>query len=72
MVHVALLLVTAYLVILPMMLSADDRLVVLLAYGALLLGVPVYFLFSWDRLRPRILDAISGKGKTKVLTFVVL
>ena len=52
--------VAVYLVVLPLALSPDQRVVIVIAFVALLLGIPVFFIFSWDRLRPKVFNKISG------------
>ena len=55
-----MVLVSVVLVILPLALSPDARVVVAIGFGALLLGVPVFFVFSWGRIRPKVFNKISG------------
>ena len=56
-----MILVAVAIVILPIVLSPDERVILVIGFGMTLLGVPLFFIFSWDRTRLRIFDIISGR-----------
>ena len=55
-----LVLVSILLVLLPVILVPEERVSSLVAFGVILLGLPVYFFIGWSRLRPRFLNRIGG------------
>ena len=57
-----MLVVAIYLVVTPIVASPDERVVIAIGFaiGSILLAIPIFFFFVWDRLRPRVFDKISG------------
>ena len=58
---ILMILVSVAIVVLPIALSPDERVVLVIAFGVTLLGVPLFFIFSWDRARLRAFNVISGR-----------
>lgn len=52
--------VTVFLIVVPIALVADERLVSLLFIGIVLLALPIYLIFGWERIRPKFLNRLSG------------
>ena len=55
-----MVIVTVFLVVMPLLQNAVPQLI---AFGGILLGIPVYFLVVMEepwKLRPKILDKLSG------------
>ena len=55
-----MLVVAIYLVVTPIAASPDERVIIAIGFGSILLAIPIFFFFVWDRLRPRVFDKISG------------
>ena len=56
-----MILVSVAIVVLPIALSPDERVVLVIAFDVTLLGVPLFFISPWDRARLRAFNIISGR-----------
>ena len=57
-----------FLVFVPIILVPEERLYFLLSLLLFFSGIPVYFLLVWERLRPKILNKMTGKLLTRAWT----
>lgn len=53
-------LMTVFLIVVPIALVPDERLISVIFIGIVLLALPVYFFFGWEKLRPKFLNRLSG------------
>ena len=62
-----MILVSMFLVTVPIILVENERLYYFLAILLMLAGIPIYFVFIWGRFRPKAFSKISGKCIIKAI-----
>ena len=66
---VFMILVSSFLVVVPIALVPEDRITLGVAVVFILLGLPIFFFFAWDKFRLKIFNIISGLSAHSSLFF---
>lgn len=56
-----MVLVSIFLILVPIILVPDNRIISVMVIGIVLAGIPFYIILGWDRLRPKFIDKFSGQ-----------
>lgn len=67
-----MILVAVFLIAAPLVLVPNQRISTLIGLFLILLGIPVYYIFIWERYRPQIFNKISGMLCYKYLSMKIV
>ncbi len=55
-----MIVVSLFLIVVPVVLVPEERLISLIVILIILAGLPVYLFLGWERVRPKFLNRFSG------------
>ena len=66
---VFMIVVSLFLVVIPIALVPEERITLGIAIVFILLGLPIFIFFAWDKFRPKIFNKISGLSAHSSMSF---